>query len=66
MFLRQLGLLYVHLQFVDFSQNRLHSTEAKVSCNVDLRSQFACDVALYEPEMLVFLDETSCDRKNSL
>ena len=32
----------------------------------DSRSQFACDVALYEPKMLVFLDEYCCDTKNSL
>ena len=31
-----------------------------------LRAQFACDVSWYEPEMLVFLDETGCDRRNSL
>ena len=32
----------------------------------DLWAQFACDVASYEPEMLVFLDETGCDRRNSI
>ena len=32
----------------------------------DLWAQFVCDVASYEPEMLVFLDETGCDRRNSL
>ena len=32
----------------------------------DLRAQFACDVAMYEPEMLVFLDETGSDKRNCL
>ena len=32
----------------------------------DLWAQFVCDVASYEPKMLVFLDETGCDRRNSI
>ena len=31
-----------------------------------LRSAFRCDVTLYEPHMLVFIDETGFDRRNSL
>ena len=32
----------------------------------DLWAQFALDVIMYTPEMLVFLDETGSDRCNSL
>ena len=32
----------------------------------DLRAQFCFDVSMYRPEMLVFLDETGSDRRNSL
>ena len=31
-----------------------------------LRSQFAADVSLYSPEMLIFLDETGTDRRDTL
>ena len=31
-----------------------------------LRAQFSCDVAMYKPEMLIFLDETGSDKRNSL
>ena len=31
-----------------------------------LRAQFVSDVSIYEPEMLIFLDETGSDRRNSI
>jgi hypothetical protein len=31
-----------------------------------LRTQFISDVSIYEPEMLIFLDETGSDRRNSI
>ena len=31
-----------------------------------LRARFSCDVAMYKPEMLIFLDETGSDKRNSL
>lgn len=31
-----------------------------------LRSQFAYDVSIYEPEMLIFLDETGSDKRNTI
>ena len=31
-----------------------------------LRAQFSCDVAMYKPEMLIFLDETGSDKRNTL
>ena len=31
-----------------------------------LRSQFILDVSIYEPEMLIFLDETGSDRRNTI
>ena len=31
-----------------------------------LRSQFVSDIALFEPEMLIFLDETGSDKRNSI
>ena len=31
-----------------------------------LRSQFVSDVSIYEPEMLIFLDETGSDRRNTI
>ena len=32
----------------------------------DLRMLFAMDVSLYDPEMLIFIDETGADRRNLL
>jgi len=48
----------------NFSRQKLRMVAAQQ--DDDLRAKFACDVASYEPEMLVFLDETGCDRRNSL
>jgi len=31
-----------------------------------IRAQFVSDVSIYEPEMLIFLDETGADRRDSL
>jgi hypothetical protein len=31
-----------------------------------LRAQFVSDISIYEPEMLIFLDETGSDRRNSI
>ena len=31
-----------------------------------LRTQYASDVSIYDPEMLIFLDETGSDRRNSI
>ena len=31
-----------------------------------LRTQFVSDVSIYEPEMLIFLDETGSDRRNNI
>ena len=34
--------------------------------NVSSRAQFLSDISVYEPEMLVFIDETGSDRRNSI
>ena len=31
-----------------------------------LRSRFMADISIYDPQMLVWLDETGCDRRNTL
>jgi transposase len=31
-----------------------------------LRARFSCDVAMYKPEMFIFLDETGSNKRNSL
>ena len=35
-------------------------------CDRELREQFAIDVSLYRPHMLVFVDETGCDCRDAL
>ena len=51
-------------QRVGFSRQKL-KLEAKQRDDF-LRAQFSCDVAMYKPEMLIFLDETGSDKRNSL
>ena len=46
-----------------FTRQRLSTYT--VQRNDMLRTQFAEDVALYKPEMLVFLDETGADRRDT-
>ena len=52
------------LQRVNFSRQKLKMVAKQR--DEELRAQFACDVNMYDPEMLVFLDETGSDRRNSL
>ena len=52
------------LHRVGFTRQKLKVVAKKR--DEDLRAQFACDVAMYKPEMLVFLDETGSDRRDSL
>ena len=50
----------VFFQKVGFSRQKLKLVAKQR--DEDLRAKFACDVAMYEPEMLVFLDETGSDK----
>ena len=34
--------------------------------NITLRQQFMLDMSIYDPEMLLFVDETGSDRRNAL
>ena len=52
------------LQRVGFSRQKLKLVAKQR--DEDLRAQFACDVAMYNPEMLIFLDETGSDKRNCL
>ena len=52
------------LQRVGFSRPKLNVVAKQTE--EDLWAQFALDVIMYTPEMLVFLDETCSDRCNSL
>ena len=48
----------------NFSRKKLQQVALQRSA--ELRSEFLSDCSVYNPEMLVFLDETGCDRRNSL
>ena len=48
----------------NFSRKRLSLVAAQQS--IEERAQFLSDVSIYQPEMLVFVDETGTDRRNSL
>ena len=52
------------LQSVGFSRQKLKLVAKQR--DDDLRAQFACDVGTYNPEMLIFLDETGSDKRNTL
>ena len=52
------------LQRVGFSRQKLKLVAKQR--DEDLRAQFAYDVAMYKPEMLIFLDETGSDKRNCL
>ena len=59
----------VNLQSVAFSSELVSVDKLKVVAkqrDEDLRAQFALDVIMHTPEMLVFLDKTGSDRCNSL
>ena len=63
------GQRLVHLQFavssrVGFSRQKLKLV-AKLRDDF-LRAQFSYDVAMYKPEMLILLDETGSDKRNTL
>ena len=34
--------------------------------NAERRSQFISDISVYNPDMLIFIDETGCDRRDSI
>ena len=39
---------------------------AAIQTDEALRFEFSMDVSMYTPEILIFLDETGSDRRNSL
>ena len=63
------GQRLVHLQFaVSFRELVLVDKLKLVAKQRDgfLRAQFSCDVAMYKPEVLIFLDEMGSDKRNTL
>ena len=52
------------LHRIGFSRQKLRIVA--IQRNDFLRAQFVSDVSIYEPEMLIFLDETGSDRRNSI
>ena len=44
----------------------------RVICHVaiqksdELRARFMADVSVYDPSMIIWLDESGCDRRNSM
>ena len=48
----------------NFSHKKLQRVARQRS--EDLRAQFYSDCSLYSPEMLVFIDETGCDRRHGM
>lgn len=48
----------------NFSRKKLR--HIAIQQNASLRAQFLSDVSIYDPEMLVFIDETGTDRRNSI
>jgi len=58
------GALCKFLHKTGFTRQRL-STYA-LQRDEYLRAQFAVDISLYSPEMLIFIDETGTDRRDTL
>lgn len=52
------------LHRVGFSRQKL-KVVAKQR-DAELRAQYVCDIAMYRPDMMIFLDETGSDRRDSL
>ena len=52
------------LHKVGFSRQRMKLVA--LQRDKEIRAQFVSDVSIYEPEMLMFLDETGADRRDSL
>ena len=52
------------LHKVGFSRQRMKLVA--LQRDKEIRAQFVSDVSIYEPEMLIFLDETGADRRDSL
>ena len=48
----------------NFSRKKLRHVATQR--NEYLRAQFQCDVSIYDPEMLLFIDETDTDRRSAL
>ena len=48
----------------NFSHKKL--TKIASQCTEELREKFLIDCSAYEPEMLVFVDETGCDRRSAM
>ena len=52
------------LQRNNFSRKKLHNVAKQR--NEELRSSFVCDCEIYSPEMMVFVDETGSDNRDSM
>ena len=52
------------LHKVGFSRQRMKLVA--LQRDKEIRAQFVSDVSIYEPDMLIFLDETGADRRDSL
>ena len=48
----------------NFSRKTLHNVAKQR--NEELRSSFVCDCEIYSPKMMVFVDETGCDNRDSM
>ena len=59
-----LGCLCKYLHRAGFTHQRM--SKYAIQRDEDLRKQFVDDVSLYNPEMMIFLDETGTDRRDAL
>ena len=48
----------------NFSRKKL--SHIALQRNAELRSQFLTDISVYNPEMLLFVDETGCNRRDTM
>ena len=48
----------------NFSRKKL--SNIALQRNAELRAQFLSDISVYSPDMLLFVDETGCDRRDAM
>ena len=48
----------------NFSRKKL--SHIALQRNTELRAQFLSDISVYSPDMLLFIDETGCDRRDAM
>ena len=53
-------------RFLKKNSSREKLQQVALQRSAELQSEFVSDCSVYSPEMIVFLDETRCDRRSSL